>query len=181
PASARTRRVWIHDAKPRVGQTIAEIQCRAAQVGNAVVIDKKFHAVALHYCVAVLTLIERHLVMQTGTAAFGHFYSQASARIFRSLRKQTPELSNSVVRDVNHCTRKYGCAVPKSKILISNIEYLNKQSPREVVEYLEFLNSCLFRISIFGFRISFACCFSSQSAIWNLQSEIQNEPDSIAP
>jgi DNA mismatch repair protein MutL len=53
--------------------------------------------------------------MQTGTAAFGHFYSQASVRIFPSLRKQTPELSNSVVRDVNHCAKKYRCEVSKSK------------------------------------------------------------------
>jgi hypothetical protein len=53
--------------------------------------------------------------MQTGTAAFGHFHAQASMRIFRSLRKQTLELSNSVVRDVNHRPKKYGCEVSKSK------------------------------------------------------------------
>jgi hypothetical protein len=53
--------------------------------------------------------------VQTGTAALGHFYSQAFSRIFRSLRKQTLELSNSVVRDVNHRPEKYGCEASKSK------------------------------------------------------------------
>src|SRR4029077_17306228 len=53
--------------------------------------------------------------MQTGTAAFGHFYTQTLSRGFRSLRKKTLELSNSVVRDVNHRVGKYGCEVSKSK------------------------------------------------------------------
>jgi DNA mismatch repair protein MutL len=53
--------------------------------------------------------------MQTGTAAFGHFYSQALVRLFRSLREQIPELPNSVVRNVNHYLEKYDCDIPKSK------------------------------------------------------------------
>jgi hypothetical protein len=53
--------------------------------------------------------------MQTGTAAFGHFYTQTFLRVFRSLRKKTLELSNSVVRDVNHRAEKYGYEVSKSK------------------------------------------------------------------
>jgi DNA mismatch repair protein MutL len=53
--------------------------------------------------------------MQTGTAPFGHFYSQASVRILRCLRKQTAELPNSVIRDVHHYAEKYDCEVPKSK------------------------------------------------------------------
>src|SRR5262249_54328125 len=53
--------------------------------------------------------------MQTGTPAFGHFYSQASVRILRSLRKQTAELPNSVIRNVHHYPEKYDCEVPKSK------------------------------------------------------------------
>src|SRR5215472_17812121 len=73
------------------------------------------HPVALHYCVAILLLAERHLVMQTGTAAFGNLYSQALLRTSSSLRKQTLELSNSVVRDTNHRTEKYGDEVSKSK------------------------------------------------------------------
>ena len=60
------------------------------------------YAIALDYRIAVFALGERHLVMQTGTAAFAHLYSQAPARLFRSLREQIPELPNSVVRDVNH-------------------------------------------------------------------------------
>src|SRR6476660_955784 len=53
--------------------------------------------------------------MQTGAAAFGHFYTQTFLRVFRSLRNKTLELSNSIVRDVNHRVRKYGCEVSKSK------------------------------------------------------------------
>jgi hypothetical protein len=94
--------------------------------------------------------------MQTGTAAFGHFYSQASMRIFRSLRKQGPELSNSIVRDVNHCPQKYRCGVFKSKAQGRRAALFGRHS------------------TVFYRR------FSSQSAIWNLQSEIQNGPDSIA-
>src|SRR5580765_3925543 len=53
--------------------------------------------------------------MQAGTASFGHFYTQTFSRAFRSLRKQTLELSNRVVRDVNHRVEKYGYEVLKSK------------------------------------------------------------------
>jgi hypothetical protein len=53
--------------------------------------------------------------MQTGTAAFGHFYTQTFSRVFRSLRKKTLELSNRVVRDVNHRAKKYGYEASKSK------------------------------------------------------------------
>jgi hypothetical protein len=53
--------------------------------------------------------------VQTGTASFAHFYSQTFSRVFRSLRKQTLELSNSIVRDVNHRVEKYGYEVSKSK------------------------------------------------------------------
>src|SRR5262245_65849095 len=53
--------------------------------------------------------------MQTGTTAFGHFYSQAFSGVFRSLRKETLKLSNSVVGDVDHRDKKYRCGVSKSK------------------------------------------------------------------
>jgi hypothetical protein len=56
--------------------------------------------------------------MQTGTAAFGHFYAQTFSRVFRSLRKQTLELSNSIGRDVNHRRKKYDCEAFKSKMRI---------------------------------------------------------------
>jgi hypothetical protein len=53
--------------------------------------------------------------MQTGTAAFGHFYSQALVRLFWLLCEQIPEPPNSVVRDVNHYPQKYDCDILKSK------------------------------------------------------------------
>src|SRR5204863_3898292 len=84
-ASARTRRVWIDDPKTGAGQTVGEIQGRAPQVGDAFVLYKKLHPIALDYCIAFFSFAKCHLVMQTGTAAFGHFYSQASVLIFRSL------------------------------------------------------------------------------------------------
>src|SRR5262249_58547027 len=85
------------------------------------------HPIALHYCVAILLLAERHLVMQTGTAAFGNLYSQALLRIFPSLRQQTLELSNSVVRDTNHQNKKYGGEVAKSKDRDGELRLLLKE------------------------------------------------------
>jgi len=105
-ASARTRRIWIHDSKTGAGQTVCKIQGRAAQIRYAFVIDKKLDPVTFDYCVAFFSFAKRHLVMETGTTAFRHFYSQAFFRVFRSLRKQTSELSNSIIRDVNHRTKK---------------------------------------------------------------------------
>jgi DNA mismatch repair protein MutL len=54
--------------------------------------------------------------MQAGTAAFCHFYAQTFSRVFRSLRKQTLELSNSVVRDVNHRGKNTATRYPSQKI-----------------------------------------------------------------
>jgi hypothetical protein len=114
-APARTRRIWINDPKAGAGQTVCKIQGRAAQVPDAFVIDKKLHSVTFDYCVAFFSFAKRHLVMETGTTAFRHFYSQAFSRVFRSLRKQTSELLNSIIRDVNHRSVKYGYEVSKSK------------------------------------------------------------------
>ena len=61
--------------------------------------------------------------MQTGTAAFGYFYTQTLSRVFRSLRKKTLELSNSVVRNVNHRFEKYGFGLSKSKAMESAIAF----------------------------------------------------------
>src|SRR4030095_1468276 len=112
---ARRGRVWIDNSKTGAGQTVGEVQGRALQVRDAFVVDKKLHAIALDYCVAFFSFAKRHLVMQTGTAAFSHFYSQAFSRVFRPLRKQVLELSDSVVSDVDHRAKKYGCHVSKSK------------------------------------------------------------------
>ena len=105
-ASARTRRIWINDSKTGAGQTARKIQGRAAQVRDAFVIDKKLDSVTFDYCVAFFSFAKRHLVMETGTTAFRHFYSQAFLRVFCSLRKQTSELLNGIIRDVNHRTKK---------------------------------------------------------------------------
>jgi hypothetical protein len=75
PAPARTGRVWIDDPKAGAGQTVGEIQSRARQVRDAFVIDKKLHTVALDYGITFCSFAKRHLVMQTGTTAFDHFYS----------------------------------------------------------------------------------------------------------
>jgi len=114
-ASARTRRIWIHDSKAGAGQTVCKIQGRAAQIRYAFVIDKKLDPVTFDYCVAFFSFAKRHLVMETGTTAFRHFYSQAFLRVVRSLRKQTSELLNSIIRDFNHRSKKYRCGWLKSK------------------------------------------------------------------
>jgi hypothetical protein len=112
-APARTRRIRIDDSKTGAGQTAGKIQGRALQVRDALVIDKKLHAIALDYGVTVLLFAKRHLVVQTGTPAFDHFDSQTL--LFRSLGKQTLKLPNCVVGDVNHRLEKYGGGVSKSK------------------------------------------------------------------
>jgi hypothetical protein len=55
------------------------------QEGDAFVVDKKLHAIALDYCVAFFSFAKCHLVVQSGTAAFGHFYTQTFSRVFGSL------------------------------------------------------------------------------------------------
>jgi hypothetical protein len=88
--------------KTGAGQTIVKIQGSTAQVRDARVIDEKLEPVALYHCVSVFFLVQRHLVVQTRAAAFGDPHAQALARRFRMRCKQIPELSNRVVRDVNH-------------------------------------------------------------------------------
>ena len=78
-------------------------------------VDKKLHAIALDYRVAFLLFAKCHLVVQAGTAAFGYFYPQTFSRVFRSLRKKTLELSNSVVRDVNHRGKNTATRYPSQK------------------------------------------------------------------
>jgi len=76
--------------------------------------------------------------MHTRTAAFRDVNAQAFWRILSVLRKQTLELPNRVVRDINHF-QKYDlgvskskmagtarCALPTMQIRISNAEARNK-------------------------------------------------------
>jgi hypothetical protein len=92
-----------------------KIQGSITQVWDTLAIDKKLHPIPFHYGVAVLFVIERHLVLQTRTAAFCDLNAQTFPGIFRPRCEQTPELPNSVVRDVNHRHRKYGSGLSKSK------------------------------------------------------------------
>jgi len=92
-----------------------KIQSSVTQVWDTLAVDKKLHPIPFHYGVAVLFLIERHLVLQTRTAAFCNLNTQALPGIFSLRCKQNSELSNSVVRNVNHPHRKYGTGLPKSK------------------------------------------------------------------
>jgi hypothetical protein len=54
--------------------------------------------------------------MQTRTTAFRHLDAQTFLGAFFPRRKETLELSNSVVCDINHAHTKYGCSVTKSKL-----------------------------------------------------------------
>jgi hypothetical protein len=117
--------------------------------------------------------------MQTGTAAFGNLYAKSFLRRFRSVRKQTPKLSDSIVGDINHCAEKYRCEVFKSKgqawhaALTSRLRDSARckrggnalQSP---------LSSADLRIYDFGF-VDFLR--NRESEIYNLQ---HNGPDSLA-
>jgi len=82
---------------------------------NTLTLDKKSHPVALHYNVAFLFCTERHLVLKPRTAALCDLHAQTFAGAFCLLAKQSSELSNSAVGDINHRCVKYGCGFTKSK------------------------------------------------------------------
>jgi hypothetical protein len=79
-----------------------KIQSSVTQVWDTLAIDKKLHPIPFHHGVAVLFVIKRHLVMQTRTATLCDLNAQTFPGIFRLRCQQTSELSNSVVRNVNH-------------------------------------------------------------------------------
>jgi len=92
-----------------------KIQDSITQVWNTFVIDKKLHPIPFHHGVAALFVIKRHLVLQTRTAAFCNLNTQTLPGILRLPFKQASELSNRIVRHVNHLCRKYGTGASKSK------------------------------------------------------------------
>jgi hypothetical protein len=102
--------------KTNAGQTIAKIQSSAAQVWDALAIDKKFHPVAFYYSVAFLFFIERHLVLKPRTAALCDLHAQAFPRIFCARFKQSSKLSNSAVGDINHRSKNRAAAAPSQKL-----------------------------------------------------------------
>ena len=102
--------------KTNAGQTIAKIQSSAAQIWDALTIDKKLHPVAFYYSVAFLFFVERHLVMKPRTAALCDLHAQAFARIFCTCFKQSSELSNRAVRDINHSFKSKAAAAPSQKL-----------------------------------------------------------------
>jgi hypothetical protein len=101
--------------KTNAGQPITKIQSSAAQMWNTLAIDKKLHSIALDYNVAFLFCIERHLVLKPRTAAFCNLHAQTFAGAFCLRPKQSSQLSNSAVSDINHHSTKYGCGFTKSK------------------------------------------------------------------
>jgi hypothetical protein len=92
-----------------------KIQRSITQVWDTLASDKKLHPIPFHHGVALLFVIERHLVLQTRTAAFCDLNAQTFPGIFRRRCEQTSELPNCVIRDVNHLDRKYGTGLSKSK------------------------------------------------------------------
>jgi hypothetical protein len=92
-----------------------KIQRSITQVWDTLASDKKLHPIPFHDGVALLFVIERHLVLQTRTAAFCDLNAQTFPGIFRRRCEQTSELPNCVIRDVNHLDRKYGTGLSKSK------------------------------------------------------------------
>jgi hypothetical protein len=100
--AARARSIRINDLKSGGGETVLKIQSRAFQKRCAVVIDEKFNAIPLDHCVSALLLVERHFVMQTGTAAVGDVQAQTFARRFFLRREQGLKLSRCVLGNVNH-------------------------------------------------------------------------------
>ena len=102
--------------KTNAGQTIAKVQSSAAQVWDALPINKKLHPVALYYGVAFLFLIERHLIMKPRTAALCNLHAQAFAGIFCARFKQSSELSNRAVGDINHRSKNKAAAAPSQRL-----------------------------------------------------------------
>jgi hypothetical protein len=102
--------------KTNASQTIAKVQSSAAQVWDALPINKKLHPVALYYGVAFLFLIERHFVVKPRTAALCNLHAQAFAGIFCARFQQSSELSNRAVGDINHCLKNKAAAAPSQKL-----------------------------------------------------------------
>ena len=102
--------------KTNAGQTITKIQSSAAQMWNTLSLDKKLHSIPFHYNVAFLFLIERYLIMKPRTAALCNLHAQAFARIFCARFKQSSELSNRAVGDINHRSKNKAAAAPSQKL-----------------------------------------------------------------
>src|SRR5438477_1536318 len=83
---------------------------------NTLSIDKKLHSIALHYNVAFLFCIERHLVLKPRTAALCNLHAQTFSGAFCLRPTQSSELSNSAVSDINHRWIKYGCGFPSQRV-----------------------------------------------------------------
>src|SRR6201987_3874701 len=87
-----------------------KIERGVAQILCALRIDQKLHPLAFHHCVARFFRVERHLVLQTGTATFSDLNAQT---LFRAtlLVEQKTELPNRALRHLYHSQRTYDCAV----------------------------------------------------------------------
>jgi len=70
------------------------------------------HSIALHY-VAFLFFVE--IISYADLNNRPSHLTRRPFCEFLPARKQTLQLSNSIVRDVNHSPAKYGCSVTKSK------------------------------------------------------------------
>lgn len=82
-----------------------KIQCRAAQILRALIIDEKLYTIVLHHVVSSSFLIERHFVVHPRATALCDVHAQAFASPLALLLEQSAKLSRSVLGDVNHLTK----------------------------------------------------------------------------
>lgn len=87
-----------------------KIKRGVAQILSALRIDKKLHPIAFHHGIARFFHVERHLILQTGTAALRDLNTQTLFRATLLLEQKT-ELSNCALRHFYHSERIYDCAV----------------------------------------------------------------------
>ncbi len=88
--------------KTGASKAVAKIQSSPAQISSALVVDEKLDAVALDHCVSGLLFVQRHLVMQTGAAAFHDLHAQTFSGALLLGIEQVAELTRRVLGDVNH-------------------------------------------------------------------------------
>lgn len=88
--------------KAGAGEAVAVIERRPPQKIRALAIDQKFDAFLFDNGIARPLRVERHLILQTGTAAFRDLDAQALMLARRLRFEQRPKLAHCVIRHGDH-------------------------------------------------------------------------------
>lgn len=101
-AATGSRRVWIHNLEARAGEPVVVIERRALEEPRTLLIHEELHAITFHDRVIVLLHVERHLILETGAAAFCDLDAQTFPSASFVGLEQRSELADCIVRDLDH-------------------------------------------------------------------------------